>query len=159
VEEVAQVLCGAGIIAEAHAEPAVPLWEKFVAHGGFGGMAALTRLPLGPLMACEETRAMVFDVMQEIVPVGYVRGVAIPSDCIDRIIVLVEGLPPMARPSLLEDLADGRRLELESINGAIVRAGRQVGVPTPLNAAIYAALKPYANGAPPFSECVRSGGN
>ena len=52
-----------------------------------------------------------------------------------------------ARPSLLEDLVDGRRLELESITGVIVQLGRQVGVPTPMNVAIYAALKPYAEGA------------
>jgi len=48
----------------------------------------------------------------------------------------------------LEDLVDGRRLELESITGAIVQAGREVSVTTPMNAAIYAALKPYAEGAP-----------
>jgi 2-dehydropantoate 2-reductase len=148
VEAVAQELCGAGIDAEAHTAPELPLWEKLVAHGAFGGMAALTRLPLGPMLACQETQAMLLDVMLEIVAVGCARGVAIPADCVDRIMAMAHGSPPGARPSLLEDLADGRRLELDSINGAIVQAGREVSVPTPMNAAIYAALKPYADGAP-----------
>jgi 2-dehydropantoate 2-reductase len=46
------------------------------------------------------------------------------------------------------DMLDGRRLELESLNGAVVRLGRELGVATPLNFAVYAALKPYVNGAP-----------
>ena len=50
--------------------------------------------------------------------------------------------------SLYYDLAAGRRLEIETLNGTVVRLGRERGVPTPANFAIYAALKPYADGAP-----------
>jgi len=46
------------------------------------------------------------------------------------------------------DLVEGRRLELEAINGAVSRMGRELGVATPLNTAVYAALEPYADGAP-----------
>ncbi len=46
------------------------------------------------------------------------------------------------------DLAAGRRLEIETLNGTVVRLGRERGVPTPANFAVYAALKPYAAGAP-----------
>ena len=45
------------------------------------------------------------------------------------------------------DLLAGRRLELDALNGTVVRLGRQAGVPTPLNFAVYAALKPYIDGA------------
>jgi ketopantoate reductase len=41
-----------------------------------------------------------------------------------------------------------RRLELEALNGTVVRLGRQVGISIPLNFAVYPALKPYADGAP-----------
>jgi 2-dehydropantoate 2-reductase len=47
------------------------------------------------------------------------------------------------------DILAGRRLEIEALNGAVVRLGRQAGVPTPLNFAVYAALKPYADGGSP----------
>ena len=46
------------------------------------------------------------------------------------------------------DLLNGRHLELESLNGAVVRLGRELGIPTPLNFAIYAALMPYIDGTP-----------
>jgi 2-dehydropantoate 2-reductase len=146
VEVISQVLRGARIDAEAHAAPELPLWEKLVAHAAFGGMAALTRLPLGPMLACRETRAMQREVLLEVVAVARARGVPIPAESAERIAHMADNLPPEARPSLLEDLLDGRRLELESITGTIVRAGAEFGVPTPMNAAIYAALKPHADG-------------
>ena len=46
------------------------------------------------------------------------------------------------------DLIEGRRLELDALNGTVVRMGRDLGVATPLNFAVYAALEPYAAGAP-----------
>jgi 2-dehydropantoate 2-reductase len=45
-------------------------------------------------------------------------------------------------------VARGRRLELESLSGYIVRKGRELGVPTPFHAMAYACLKPYINGGP-----------
>jgi 2-dehydropantoate 2-reductase len=55
---------------------------------------------------------------------------------------------PWGRGSLYGDLAGGRRLELEGLNGEVVRRGGEQGVETPLNFAIYAALRPYVGGAP-----------
>ncbi len=46
------------------------------------------------------------------------------------------------------DLAAGRRMELDGLNGTVARLGREYGIPTPLNFAIYAALKPFADGPP-----------
>ena len=46
----------------------------------------------------------------------------------------------------------GRRLELESLAGTAVRLGKELGVPTPLNEVVYAALKPYVNGHPSFQK-------
>ena len=52
------------------------------------------------------------------------------------------------RASMAYDLEAGRRLELEALNGTVVRLGRECGAPTPWNAPIYAALKPHADGPP-----------
>jgi 2-dehydropantoate 2-reductase len=48
----------------------------------------------------------------------------------------------------LNDVLAGRRLELEALNGTVVRLGQQLGIPTPLNFTVYAALKPYVEGPP-----------
>jgi 2-dehydropantoate 2-reductase len=43
-------------------------------------------------------------------------------------------------------------LELDALNGAVVRMGRELGIPTPLNFAVYAGLSAYAEGAPALPE-------
>jgi 2-dehydropantoate 2-reductase len=52
------------------------------------------------------------------------------------------------RGSMAYDLLAGRRLELDTLNGAVVRLGRQYGIETPLNRVITAALLPYCDGSP-----------
>ena len=49
--------------------------------------------------------------------------------------------------SMAFDLLAGRRLEIEALNGTMVRLGQEHGMSLPFNYAIYAALKPYTNGA------------
>jgi 2-dehydropantoate 2-reductase len=51
------------------------------------------------------------------------------------------------KASMAADLAAGRRLELDWLSGRVSQLGRELSVPTPINDTIYAALKPYANGA------------
>jgi 2-dehydropantoate 2-reductase len=52
-------------------------------------------------------------------------------------------LQPGMRSSLAYDLEHGNRLEVETLPGAVVRYGARADLPTPLNGAIYACLKPY----------------
>jgi 2-dehydropantoate 2-reductase len=65
---------------------------------------------------------------------------------VDRQLAFIDSLAPAATASMARDLAAGHRLELPWLSGAVVRLGRQHGVPTPIHDTIYAALKPYANG-------------
>ena len=74
--------------------------------------------------------------------------VTLPENFPGNILDFAATAPPTHRPSVYYDLIDGKRLELESLNGTVVRLGSEHGVDTPLNFAIYAALKPYVNGAP-----------
>jgi 2-dehydropantoate 2-reductase len=53
------------------------------------------------------------------------------------------GMPPGSRTSLYHDLVAGKRLELDALSGAVDRFGETVGIGTPMNRAIYAALKPH----------------
>jgi len=106
----------------------------------------MTRLPTGPILACPETRALFRGAMDEAVTVARALDIPLPADCVEQHLTLVSGLDPSVRGSMSQDLLAGRRLELEALNGTVVRLGRQVGVPTPVNVAVYAALKPYAAG-------------
>lgn len=123
------------------------LWEKWAYICAQGGLTALTRLPLGDIRACAETWALYRGVMEEIVGVAAARGIALSPGVVEGILDQASKLEPHARSSMYDDLAAGRRLEIEALNGTVVRYGRAAGVATPLNLAIYASLVPYAAGA------------
>jgi 2-dehydropantoate 2-reductase len=150
-EALQSMLQNSGITAELHSDIQVALWQKFLAICGVNGITALTRLPMGEILACEETRNLMRGTMEEVEAVARASGAALPGDCVDQSMDLFSSLEPSIRGSMYYDLAAGRRLELDVLNGTLVRLGGEHGIPTPINFAIYAALKPYLNGQPASS--------
>jgi 2-dehydropantoate 2-reductase len=122
-------------------------WQKFVFLTGLSGATAITRMPLGPILADPDTRAFFHDLMRETVAVGRAKGVAIPPDFADDRLRFGEASPPGFKASMLHDLEAGRRLELDWLAGRIIRLGRELSVPTPMNDAVYAALKLHRMGS------------
>lgn len=147
-EQVAAVLRGAGIQCQTPPAIAVPLWEKFVMLAGTGGVMALTRLPAGSIREHPDLVALFQGAQAEAAAVGRAAGVPLADDLVARHWKVIEGLPPATCGSMLEGLRAGRRLELEALTGTVVRLGRRLGVPTPLNFAVYAGLLAYVAGPP-----------
>jgi 2-dehydropantoate 2-reductase len=146
-QRIVDALQQAGIKAQRRPDIYVALWEKFVLICGLSGLTAMTRLPIGAVLACPETRTLLRQVMEEANAVGRAGGVALSEGLAERTVTFFEGANPAVRGSLYYDLEAGRRLEIETLNGTVVRLGRARGVPTPANFAVFAALKPYADGA------------
>ncbi len=142
-ERILGVLKGAGIQAELSTQIEVDLWEKFLFICAQGGVTALARLAVGEILACLETALFYRAVMEEVAAVGRAKGVGLPADAVDRALAFARGLQPEMRSSLAYDLTQGNRLEVETLAGSVVRYGREVGVPTPFNFAVYACLKPH----------------
>jgi len=146
VKAVADVLTAADIQAEPVADARVPLWEKFAFLAPFAAFTGAARLPIGPLWADAVIREPFLDAVLEVETVARAEGVRLPEGVLDRVISYVEEIPPTTRSSLLIDLQAGKRIEIESLAGSVVRRGKRVSVPTPIMAALYAALRPYAAG-------------
>jgi 2-dehydropantoate 2-reductase len=140
---IAEAFVRAGVSADASANILVDLWEKFLFICAHGGVTALGRLGIGEILGCPETAQFYRAVMEEIAAVGRAKGVALPVDAVVRAIAFAGTLQPAMRSSLAHDLERGNRLEVEALMGAVVRYGAEVGVPTPLNSAIYACLLPH----------------
>jgi 2-dehydropantoate 2-reductase len=126
----------------------VALWEKFVLLATNSSVVSLTRLPFGRLRNDPEVFALFEKAIAEVAAVGRARGVDLPADLEARAIETTRNLPPEMLPSMAVDLLRGNRLELPWLAGKVVALGRELGVPTPTFEVMYAALKPYANGAP-----------
>jgi 2-dehydropantoate 2-reductase len=148
VERLAGCFAQADLEAVLHPNIWTALWEKYLITGATSGLTALTRQPLGAILADQELRELVVGMLTEGEAVAKASGVKLPDDCVPRLLRTLDACGPNARSSQYYDLMAGQRLELESLSGALVRLARARGVPTPLNFAIYAALKPYVNGPP-----------
>ena len=85
--------------------------------------------------------------LQEVEAVGRAKGVNLDADVVEHAMGRLETLPWDYQLSMHTDLDLGRPLELEAINGAVVRMGRQLGIPTPVNQFLYTVLKPHIDGA------------
>lgn len=141
VERIFEVLKKAEIYCERSTRIMADLWEKFLFIAAIGGMTALTRAPVGEIRSCIESRAMLRAVMEEVQAVARAKRIPIAPNAVEQAMQFTDGLGPESRASLYNDLAAGKRLELDALAGAVVRFGEEIGVATPMNRAIYAALK------------------
>jgi 2-dehydropantoate 2-reductase len=141
-------LAGADIQAELVDDGRVPIWEKFIFLASVAGFTGATRLPVGPVWADPVIRRQFLDGCREIEALARAEGVPVAVDRIQQIEAYVTSIPGSTRSSLLIDLAQGRKIEVEALQGSVVRRAERAGVPVPIMATLYAVLKPYAAGEP-----------
>lgn len=124
----------------------VDLWKKFVFLVGLADMTAALRLPVGAFRADPDIRPVYLAIMREVVSVAEAKGIALKDGFAEDRLAFVDTIAPGMRASMAVDLERGNRLELDWLTGKVVALGRRLGVPVPMNEAVYAMLKPYRMG-------------
>ena len=146
VQRIHEALAAADIQSVPVGDGRVPIWEKFIFLAALAGFTGAARLPIGPVWADPFTREMFLAGSREIEAVARAEGVPVAADVVERITPYVEKIPGSMRSSLLIDLQQGKRIEVESLHGSVVRRGAARGVPTPIMSTLYAVLKLHAAG-------------
>jgi 2-dehydropantoate 2-reductase len=141
---IGEALASSGIEVVISDQIDVALWGKFLFIASISGVCCLARQPMGVVLGTPETRQLYVQALREVEAVARARHVDLPPDIVERTLAMSEAFAPETRPSMLVDLEAGRRIELEALNGAVVRHGRSVEVDTPVHNVAYAALKPAA---------------
>ena len=144
VDALGQALAGADIQVEAVGDGRIPIWEKFIFLVSLAGFTGAARLPIGEIWEDSWCRAQFLEGCREIERVARAEGVPVAADVIDRISAYVAGIPGTMRSSLLIDLSQGKRIEVDALQGAVVRRAARAGVPVPIMSTLYAVLKPWA---------------
>jgi len=125
------------------------IWDKFALLAPYGGISALTRLPAGGWREDPDVFALYEAALSETVAMGFALGVNFPPDIAARKRAFVQsGFPPHHMASIGNDVRHGNRTELDWLTGKVIALGKRLGIPTPANEFIYAALKLYKDGAP-----------
>ena len=121
------------------------LWKKFAYLAGSAGVCAASGCAYGELRTVPETRAAIESAIAEALAVGEAAGAPLEPDSLEWSMNALDNFPATGMASLAKDFAEGRPVELEGLTGTVIRMGLERGVPTPVNDALYAVLKPRAN--------------
>ncbi len=124
------------------------LWEKFCMLSAMSGCTSMARQPVGVVRSDPDLRTTFEAAVAEAAAAGRARGVALADEYVARQLAFLDGLPAAMRSSMQNDLAAGHRLEAPWLSGAVVRMARESGIAAPVSATLFAAVKPYLDGAP-----------
>ena len=122
-------------------------WKKFTFLVTMSAATASARTSIGPIVGDEDGRAFCASIIREVIAVARAKGITLPPDMPDEAMAFLTRAPHDMRASMAHDLERGNRLELDWLSGKVSALGRELGVPTPTNDAVYAMLKPWKMGA------------
>jgi len=109
------------------------IWGKLIINVGINALTAVTRLKNGRLPDIEGTRDLMAALVEEAVAVAKAKGVELPyPDPMERVLEVCRATGDNIA-SMLQDVLKERMTEVAFINGAIVREGQALGIPTPVN--------------------------
>ena len=119
------------------------LWQKLTLNCAGNAVTALTKSSYGPAVANPLVRRVMEASLDETRLVARAAGVHLPDDgpeTLANAMRLLESYGP-ATSSTAQDIARGRRTEIDSLNGYVAQRGGELGVPTPVNRTLHALVK------------------
>ena len=139
-EAVAQALIAAGVPTEISDNVRGALWAKLILNCAYNAVSAIAQLPYGKTVQGEGVKDVMRDVVAECLAVAKAEGVQVPGD-VDAAIRKIAETMPSQFSSTAQDLARGKRSEIDYLNGLIVKRGEALGVATPANRVLWALVK------------------
>jgi 2-dehydropantoate 2-reductase len=129
------------------------LWGKLSVSCGINALTALLRVPNGELLKREDAENLMIRAAQECAGVAQARGIRLPfPDPAVRVREVAE-LTATNQSSMLQDILRGAPTECDAINGAVVREGKRLNVPTPVNEILWHLVRALINQSSPACAC------
>jgi 2-dehydropantoate 2-reductase len=119
-------------------------WMKAFYNMALNPLSAILRVPYGKLGEFEETKAIMKRIIQEAFKVANAKGIKLKLNDDEYFeFLLKKQLPPTSehKSSMLQDLEQGKRTEIDFLNGAIVKMGKDLCIETPANEIITSIIK------------------
>ena len=139
-EELAALFGAAGVPLQASDNVAGALWAKLIVNCAYNAMSAIAQLPYGRLVEGEGVEAVMRDVVHECLAVARAAGVTVPGDSWQTVRNIARTMPTQYS-STAQDLASGKRTEIDHLNGYVLRRGEALSVATPVNRTLHALVK------------------
>jgi 2-dehydropantoate 2-reductase len=141
IDRMAEGLHKAGFTVETTSDPTGLLWGKLVINAAINPITALLGIVNGELLERPEARWLAAATAREAVEVAQAQGIHLPYPDPEAAVEGVAGRTAANRSSMLQDVQREAPTEIDAICGAIVLAGEQWGVPTPVNRTLWMLVK------------------
>ncbi|PIW06877.1 MAG: 2-dehydropantoate 2-reductase, partial [Comamonadaceae bacterium CG17_big_fil_post_rev_8_21_14_2_50_60_13] len=136
----AKALQAAGVPTQISAQVRNVLWTKLVINCAYNGLSAIGQIAYGELLQRPGVSQVLQDLVSECRAVAAADGVALPDDLEVSVQAIAHSMATQMS-STAHDLRRGKPTEIDFLNGHIVRRGELLGVPTPANRLLWAAVK------------------
>lgn len=134
------LFAGAGVPVQISDNVAGALWAKLIVNCAYNALSAVSQLPYGRLVKVDGVHTVMRDVVEECIAVARREGVTVPGDMWEAV-ERIAGTMPTQLSSTAQDLARGKRSEIDHLNGYIVRRGDALGIAVPANRVLHALVK------------------
>jgi 2-dehydropantoate 2-reductase len=140
-ERVTSLFTSAKVPCRVSPDISVDQWTKFIMNCAGNAVTAITQTSYAAAGRNLQTREVMSQVIAETVAVARASGVALPEvDFIGMGLKFIESIG-YATSSTAQDLARGKRTEIDSLNGYVVRRGKELGIATPASFTLFALVK------------------
>lgn len=136
----ATLFTAAGIRHRLSLDIPVLLWGKLMWNAAHNAVTTITHTTAAAAASLPATAEVLHAAMHEVVAVARAQGILLDPARVETTLAFSREHLHTLRTSMLQDLERGRRLEYDAINGAVIRFGEAVGVPTPVNRTLYGLL-------------------
>jgi len=136
----AKLLADAGVPVQISDNVTGALWAKLIVNCAYNALSAITQLPYGRLVGGEGVEAAMRDVVQECLAVAKGAHITVPGDMWQAVQRIAQTMPCQLS-STAQDLARGKRSEIDHLNGYVVRKGETLGIATPVNRLLHAMVR------------------
>ncbi len=144
VESLHAACQAAGIDAKPTTRIEEKIWEKFIFLAPLAGATAYFRSDVGGLRDDPKRRQFFEELVEEVTAVARAKGITFKRQIVEHTIAVFKKLPSSVKSSMLHDLEQSRPLELNWLNGEVVRQGRDLGITCPRNCEVFEALRASA---------------
>lgn len=140
VFRVVELFREAGLVAEPSDEVERLVWEKLIVNVGINAITALTGIPNGFIAEMREAADLCASAVEEAIEVARSKGMPVGMEMVQRVTEVARATA-RNRSSMGQDVDRKARTEIDAINGAVVRFGKEAGVPTPVNRTLTGLIK------------------
>ncbi len=134
IVSICSMIDAAGLRCRLDRDVEVAIWEKLAFNAALNSLSAVTGLTVGEMGDRPESRAVVFEIVDEVVAIAKAKGLAVDRERVRHAVEHAFANHRQHKPSMLQDRLAGRRMEIGTITGAASLCADEVAFDAPVTA-------------------------